>query len=97
MGVRRRKKNGLNQMRCIKVSRQGRTDEASASGFAGLLAEAGLAAPEGPIVLVSSLAQPVPGALLADGSEGYWSGLHGKARLDSAAPTVDWVRAEVFG
>jgi len=34
---------------------------------------------------------------LADGSEGYWSGLLGKARLDSAAPTVDWVRAEVFG
>jgi acyl-CoA dehydrogenase len=31
-----------------------------------LLAEAGVSAPEGPIVLVSSLAQPVPGALLAD-------------------------------
>jgi acyl-CoA dehydrogenase len=34
---------------------------------------------------------------LADGSEGYWSGVLGAARLGSADTTLDWVRAEVFG
>ena len=33
---------------------------------------------------------------LADGSEGYWSGVLGAARLHGAAPTVDWVRAAIF-
>lgn len=33
---------------------------------------------------------------LADGSEGYWSGQLGQARLASPATSVDWVRAEVF-
>lgn len=33
---------------------------------------------------------------LADGSEGYWSGVLGTARLDDAASTVDWVRAAIF-
>ena len=34
---------------------------------------------------------------LADGSEGYWAGVLGTARLGSAASTVDWVREAIFG
>lgn len=34
---------------------------------------------------------------LADGSEGYWAGVLGTARLASADTTLDWVRTEVFG
>jgi acyl-CoA dehydrogenase len=33
---------------------------------------------------------------LADGSEGYWSGILGQARLASGDSTVDWVRASIF-
>jgi acyl-CoA dehydrogenase len=33
---------------------------------------------------------------LADGSEGYWSGVLGTARLNDGASTVDWVRAAIF-
>lgn len=33
---------------------------------------------------------------LADGSEGYWNGVLGHARLADPAGSVDWVRAEVF-
>ncbi|WP_353229993.1 acyl-CoA dehydrogenase family protein [Novosphingobium sp.] len=33
---------------------------------------------------------------LADGSEGYWAGVLGTARLDHGASTVDWVRAAIF-
>ena len=34
---------------------------------------------------------------LADGSEGYWAGVLGTARLQSAQTTVDWVREAIFG
>jgi len=34
---------------------------------------------------------------LADGSEGYWSGVLGTARLGSGVSTLDWVRGAVFG
>jgi len=33
---------------------------------------------------------------MADGSEGYWSGLLGASRLSCPATSVDWVRAEIF-
>ena len=33
---------------------------------------------------------------LADGSEGYWNGVLGHARLADPAGSVDWIRAEVF-
>ncbi|QCI96094.1 acyl-CoA dehydrogenase family protein [Novosphingobium sp. EMRT-2] len=33
---------------------------------------------------------------LADGSEGYWNGVLGAARLADPAGSVDWIRAEVF-
>lgn len=33
---------------------------------------------------------------LADGSESYWNAELGRARLAGDAPSVDWVRAEVF-
>ena len=34
---------------------------------------------------------------LADGSEGYWAGVLGAARLASGETTVDWVREAIFG
>ncbi len=34
---------------------------------------------------------------LADGSEGYWAGMLGTARLQSDKTTVDWVREAIFG
>jgi acyl-CoA dehydrogenase len=34
---------------------------------------------------------------LADGSEGYWAGVLGTARLASNETTVDWVREAIFG
>lgn len=33
---------------------------------------------------------------LADGSEGYWNGVLGAARLADPAGSVDWIRADVF-